>query len=38
MRQNSILVLMSRAAIVNFKDLVKRLKRGDIYVATDVFP
>ena len=38
MRQNSILILMSRAAIVNFKDLVKRLKKGDIYVATDVFP
>ena len=29
---------MSRAAIVNFEDLKKRIKKGDIYVATDVFP
>ena len=29
---------MSRAAIVNFKDLINRVKKGDIYVATDVFP
>ena len=29
---------MSRAAVVNFKDLIKRAKKGDIFVATDVFP
>jgi phosphoglycerate dehydrogenase-like enzyme len=29
---------MSRAAVVNFKDLIKRVKKGDIFVATDVFP
>ena len=29
---------MSRAAVVNFKDLIARVKKGDIYVATDVFP
>ena len=29
---------MSRAAIVNFNDLIKRIKKGDILVATDVFP
>ena len=32
------LLLMSRAAVVNFKDLINRVKKGDIYVATDVFP
>ena len=29
---------MSRAAVVNFNDLIKRVKKGDIFVATDVFP
>ena len=29
---------MSRAAVVNFKDLKNRLKKGDIYAALDVFP
>ena len=38
MRSKSVFVLMSRAAIVNFEDLKKRIKKGDIYVATDVFP
>ena len=38
MRPNSLFILMSRAAVVNFKDLIKRVKKGDIYVATDVFP
>jgi phosphoglycerate dehydrogenase-like enzyme len=23
---------------VNFKDLIKRLKKGDVFAATDVFP
>lgn len=38
MKPNTLFILMSRAAVVNFKDLVTRLKKGDIYVATDVFP
>ena len=38
MRSKSVFILMSRAAIVNFEDLKKRIKKGDIYVATDVFP
>ena len=37
-KPKSIFVLMSRAAIVNFNDLIKRIKKGDILVATDVFP
>ena len=35
---NSLFILMSRAAVVNFNDLIKRVKKGDIFVATDVFP
>ncbi len=38
MKSNSLFILMSRAALVNFKDLIKRVKKGDIFVATDVFP
>ncbi len=38
MKPKSIFILMSRAAIVNFNDLKTRIKKGDIYVATDVFP
>ena len=38
MKSNSLFILMSRAAVVNFKDLIKRAKKGDIFVATDVFP
>ena len=38
MKPNSLFILMSRAAVVNFKDLINRVKKGDIYVATDVFP
>ena len=37
-KPNSLFILMSRAAVVNFKDLIKRVKKGDIFVATDVFP
>ena len=37
-KSNSLFILMSRAAVVNFKDLIKRVKKGDIFVATDVFP
>ena len=38
MKPKSVFILMSRAAIVNFEDLKTRIKKGDIYVATDVFP
>ncbi len=38
LKPKSVFILMSRAAIVNFKDLKNRIKKGDIYVATDVFP
>ena len=38
MKSNSLFILMSRAAVVNFKDLIKRVKKGDLFVATDVFP
>ena len=38
MKSNSLFILMSRAAVINFKDLIKRVKKGDIFVATDVFP
>ena len=38
MKPDSCFILMSRAAIVNFEDLKTRIKKGDIYVATDVFP
>ena len=37
-KSNTLFILMSRAAVVNFKDLIKRIRKGDIYVATDVFP
>ena len=30
--------LFCKILVVNFKDLIKRVKKGDIYVATDVFP
>ena len=38
LKSNSLFILMSRAAVVNFNDLIKRVKKGDIFVATDVFP
>ena len=39
LKSNSLFILMSRAAVVNFDDLIiRRVKKGDIYVATDVFP
>ena len=38
LKSNSLFILMSRAALVNFKDLTNRLKKGDIYAAIDVFP
>ena len=38
MKPNSCFVLMSRAAVVNFKDLINIVKKRNIFVATDVFP
>ena len=38
MKPNSCFVLMSRAAVVNFKDLINTVKKRNIFVATDVFP
>ncbi|MBM3630689.1 MAG: hydroxyacid dehydrogenase [Alphaproteobacteria bacterium] len=38
LKPQSLFILMSRAAVVNFKHLINRVKKGDIYVATDVFP
>ena len=38
LKSKSLFILMSRAAVVNFEDLINRVKKGDIYVATDVFP
>ena len=38
MKPNSCFILMSRAAVVNFKDLISIVKKRKIFVATDVFP
>ena len=38
MKQNSCLLILSRANVVNFKDLIKISKKRKIKVATDVFP
>ena len=38
LKAQSLFILMSRAAVVNFKDLISRAKKGDIYIASDVFP
>ena len=38
MKPNSCFILMSRAAVVNFNDLIKYVKKKNILVATDVFP
>ena len=38
MKPNSCFLLMSRAAVVNFKDLINKVRKGNIFVATDVFP
>ena len=38
MKPNSCFILMSRAAVVNFKDLINTVKKRNIFVATDVFP
>ena len=38
MKPNTCFILMSRAAVVNFKDLINQVKKRKIFVATDVFP
>jgi len=38
MKENSCLLLLSRASVVDFNDLNDVLKKGKIKVATDVFP
>ena len=38
LKKNSCLILMSRAAVMNFKDFHTRVKKGDIFAALDVFP
>ena len=38
LKKNSSLILMSRAAVMNFKDFYLRAKKGDIFAALDVFP
>ena len=38
LKKNSCLILMSRAAVMNFKDFHARVKKGDIFAALDVFP
>ncbi|MDB4184410.1 NAD(P)-binding domain-containing protein [Alphaproteobacteria bacterium] len=38
LKKNSCLILMSRAAVMNFKDFYSRTKKGDIFAALDVFP
>ena len=38
MKKNSCLVILSRANVVNFNDLLRISKKRKIKVATDVFP
>jgi phosphoglycerate dehydrogenase-like enzyme len=38
MKKNACLLILSRASVVNFQDLIQILKKGKIKVATDVFP
>ena len=38
LKKNSCLILMSRAALINFEDFYKKLKSNTIYAAIDVFP
>ena len=38
LKKNSSLILMSRAAVMNFKDFQARFKKGDVFAALDVFP
>jgi len=38
LKKNACLIIMSRAAIINFSDLYNKLKLNKIYAAIDVFP
>ena len=38
MKKNSCLLILSRASVVNFKDLIQVIRKDKIKVATDVFP
>lgn len=38
MKKDSCLLIMSRANVVNFKDLISIANKGQIKIATDVFP
>ena len=37
-KKGSSIILMSRAALINFSHLIKKIKKGHLYFATDVFP
>ena len=38
MKKNACLLILSRASVIKFNDLIKVVKKGKIKVATDVFP
>ena len=38
MKDSSTILIMSRAAVVNYKDLYKFLKKRNVFAAIDVYP
>ena len=38
MKENACLLILSRASVINFHDLIKTIRKKNIKVATDVFP
>ena len=38
MKKNACLLILSRASVINFNDLIKAIRKKNIKVATDVFP
>ena len=38
MKKNACLLILSRASVINFDDLIKVIRKKNIKVATDVFP
>jgi len=38
LKDSSVILIMSRASVVNFDDLFKLLKNRKVYAAIDVFP
>ena len=38
MKENACLLILSRASVINFNDLIKTIRKKKIKVATDVFP